>query len=207
MNGVLTAVSTKKVAEMTVDARLNVLRNKPAAPPDTLANPLVFESPFGWIGLAADHGQIVRVVFGHRSYQSLQSHLPTSRLGVTDETAEMLQDLRERLLTFTTGTLDDFQDVPVSLTHLTGFQRRVLQACRQIPVGQTRSYGQLAQQAGSPRAARAVGTVMANNHVPLIIPCHRVIAAGGKLGGFSAPTGTRLKRRLQRLEQEMVANA
>ena len=190
---------------MTVDASLNVLRNKPATTPDTLANCLVFESPLGWIGLAVRHGQIVRLVFGHRSRQSIQPHLPPSSPRDADEASGPLRELRDRLLAFTSGTPDDFLDIPVDTSHLTEFQQRVLQKCREIPVGQTRSYGQLAQQAGSPRAARAVGTVMANNHVPLIIPCHRVIAAGGKLGGFSAPSGIHMKRRLHGLERKMVA--
>jgi len=67
------------------------------------------------------------------------------------------------------------------------------------------TYGQLATRAGSPRSARAVGNVMASNRVPLIIPCHRVVAAGGALGGFSAPHGTRLKRRLLKLEGATIA--
>ena len=64
----------------------------------------------------------------------------------------------------------------------------------------TRSYGEVAAAAGSPGAARAVGQVMAANRTPLIVPCHRVLAAGGKIGGFSAPQGLALKRRLLALE-------
>jgi methylated-DNA-[protein]-cysteine S-methyltransferase len=73
---------------------------------------------------------------------------------------------------------------PLCLRGLTPFQLRVLAACREIPYGEVRTYGWLAARVGSPRAARAVGQVMAANPVPLVIPCHRVVAAGGKLGGF-----------------------
>ncbi len=73
-------------------------------------------------------------------------------------------------------------------------------ACRRIPWGQTRSYAQLAAVAGRPGAARAVGSVMAKNRVPLVVPCHRVIASSGQLGGYSAPQGLSLKRRLLAME-------
>ena len=75
-------------------------------------------------------------------------------------------------------------------------------ACRDIRFGQTVSYGRLAEMAGKPGAARAVGRALAKNPLPLIIPCHRVICANGKIGGFSAPGGVTLKKRLLQLEQE-----
>jgi len=78
----------------------------------------------------------------------------------------------------------------------TDFQRRVWRAARTIPWGQTRTYGELAGMAGSPRAARAVGQCMASNPVPLIVPCHRVIRSGGALGGFSAEGGEAFKKKL-----------
>lgn len=79
-----------------------------------------------------------------------------------------------------------------------GFRRRVLDALRTVPFGRTLSYGELARRAGKPGAARAVGTAMAKNPIPLVIPCHRVLAAGGRIGGFSA--GLALKRALLSLE-------
>jgi len=85
----------------------------------------------------------------------------------------------------------------------TDFQKSVLKAAARIPYGEVRSYGWLAQQAGSPKAARAAGQVMAANPVPIIIPCHRVIASSGKLCGFAG--GLRaldLKKRLLDLEAE-----
>ncbi|GIS60136.1 MAG: hypothetical protein CM1200mP2_23610 [Planctomycetaceae bacterium] len=76
---------------------------------------------------------------------------------------------------------------------------------RQVGYGQTTSYGEVARKIGRPGAARAVGTAMANNTVPILIPCHRVIAASGRLGGFSAPRGTRLKQRLLDLEADAIS--
>ena len=79
------------------------------------------------------------------------------------------------------------------------FQRKVLQACAQIPYGSVRSYGDLARMIGAPRAARAVGTACARNPVPFVVPCHRVIRSGGELGGYGIG-GTKAKERLLRAE-------
>ncbi len=84
--------------------------------------------------------------------------------------------------------------------HLAGsaFERRVWSALKRIPYGQTRTYGEVARAIGRPGAARAVGTANGRNPVPIVIPCHRVVAAGGKLGGFGG--GLSLKKDLLRLE-------
>ncbi|HOI56440.1 MAG TPA: methylated-DNA--[protein]-cysteine S-methyltransferase [Phycisphaerae bacterium] len=87
-------------------------------------------------------------------------------------------------------------DVDIDLDRRTPFQRDVLEACRRIPPGEVVTYGQLAAQVGRPRAARAVGQTMAANPVPLVVPCHRVVAADGSLCGFSAAGGLDAKRRL-----------
>lgn len=93
-------------------------------------------------------------------------------------------------------------DIPVDLTGQAPFHRRVQQACRQIPFGQTETYGGLARRLHLPRAARAVGAAMRHNPVPLLIPCHRVVRSDGSLGGYSAPAGLTLKARLLALEQQ-----
>jgi methylated-DNA-[protein]-cysteine S-methyltransferase len=87
-------------------------------------------------------------------------------------------------------------NVDIDLDDRTPFQRQVLEACRRIPPGEVVTYGQLAAQVGRPRAARAVGQAMAANPVPLVVPCHRVVAADGSLCGFSAAGGLEIKRRL-----------
>jgi len=75
---------------------------------------------------------------------------------------------------------------PLDLSKGTEFQRSVWHALREIPIGETRSYGEVALAIGRPRAVRAVGQACGANPIPLLVPCHRVLAAGGKLGGFSA---------------------
>jgi methylated-DNA-[protein]-cysteine S-methyltransferase len=88
---------------------------------------------------------------------------------------------------------------------VTDFQRKVLDACRAIPPGETLSYAELAVIAGAPGAARAVGNVMRTNRIPLVIPCHRVVGSGGSLGGYSAPDGLAMKRKL--LEREATSRS
>ena len=114
--------------------------------------------------------------------------------------------LVERLQAYAEGADVEFDDVLVALDSMSHFRRRVLAACRAIPRGETRTYGELALAAGVPRAARAVGTTMASNRVAIIVPCHRVVRSGGQLGGYSAPTGSSLKARLLDLEKPGVSN-
>jgi len=89
-------------------------------------------------------------------------------------------------------------NVPVDLSSGTDFQRKVWSTLRKIPRGQTRSYAWLAQQVGKPKATRAVGAACGANPIPVVIPCHRVIASDGSLGGFGG--GLPIKRRLLQLE-------
>ena len=99
------------------------------------------------------------------------------------------------------GAEEDFTAVDLDLSGQDKFRRQVYDALRRVGWGATTTYGALAREVGGgPETARDVGQAMANNPVPLIIPCHRVLAAGNKLGGFSAPGGTASKERMLALE-------
>jgi O-6-methylguanine DNA methyltransferase len=103
-----------------------------------------------------------------------------------------------RLQRYFGGERIDFVDVELDLSWATPFQRAVAEALREIPYGESVTYGELAALAGHPNAQRAAGTFCARNRFPLIVPCHRVVAAGG-LGSFGS-LGTEYKRRLLALE-------
>ena len=107
-----------------------------------------------------------------------------------------LVKLLRRLVALTQGQIDDFADVAIDMSDYTPFRRRVIERCRRIGPGQTMSYAELARAAGSPGAARAVGRCMSSNPLPLVVPCHRVIATGGGLGGYSLGAGISQKRQL-----------
>lgn len=99
------------------------------------------------------------------------------------------------------GEKVDFGDFPLDLGAQSDFCKRIYSALRGVRWGETTSYGALAKELGAgPEAARDVGQAMASNPIPLLIPCHRVLAAGGKLGGFSAPGGAATKSRMLELE-------
>jgi methylated-DNA-[protein]-cysteine S-methyltransferase len=91
-------------------------------------------------------------------------------------------------------------DVPVDLSGVSAFQRQVLLAASQIPRGQVRTYHQVARDIGRPGAARAVGQALSRNPVPIVVPCHRVLAADGTLRGYLGSSGVATKERLLRLE-------
>ena len=99
------------------------------------------------------------------------------------------------------GEKMDFSELQLDLGGQGEFFRKIYAAARRVGWGHTTTYGALAKEVGvGPEAARDVGQAMAKNPVPLIIPCHRVLAAGGKLGGFSAPGGSATKERMLELE-------
>ena len=156
---------------------------------------IVFSSDLGYIATAWRGRRLYRVTFGHAGPQAAIKAIQTEDLQVV-QTDRPMQRLVVRLQAYASGQHQDhFRDVVLDMEELTEFQQAVIRHCRQIRCGKTVSYGELARSAGFPRAARAVGSVMANNRWPLIIPCHRVVAANG-LGGFSARQGLQMKKRL-----------
>jgi methylated-DNA-[protein]-cysteine S-methyltransferase len=114
--------------------------------------------------------------------------------------AEAANQLREYLV----GQRREFT-FPIDWSVLRPFQRSALQATYAIPFGETRTYGELAHQIGHPRAARAVGRAEATNPMPLIIPCHRVVGADGKLHGYGGGEGLPTKEWLLKLEGAVLA--
>jgi methylated-DNA-[protein]-cysteine S-methyltransferase len=104
------------------------------------------------------------------------------------------------LMQYFKGEQQQFEIIPVDLDSMSEFRRRVLDLIRSIPFGVVKSYAGVARMVGSPGAARAVGGALASNSVPIIIPCHRVIAANGRLTGFTAPGGLEMKKYLLQME-------
>ncbi len=102
------------------------------------------------------------------------------------------------------GEKRDLLDVTLDLDGIPDFHRRVYEVARAIPPGQTLTYGEVAEKLASPGAARAVGQALGANPFPIIVPCHRVLAASGKTGGFSAPGGTTTKMRMLTIEGAKV---
>ncbi len=104
-----------------------------------------------------------------------------------------------RIASLLTGGRTDLGDIKVD-PQGSAFERSVWQAARRIPCGEVRSYGDLAREIGAPGAAQAVGLALGRNPVPILVPCHRVLAADGRSGGFSAPGGVATKFRILEIE-------
>lgn len=160
---------------------------------------MVFPSDLGWIAVVGQGRVVHYLTFGHSSLETAVAQLDR-QVSRSLEPEDWNAPLMRQLQAFASGEPVDFRQVEVDLGQVTAFRRRILKICRAIPYGKTLTYGQIASRAGSPGAARAVGTCMASNRIPLIIPCHRVIAGNGGLGGFSAPGGIATKRRLLAME-------
>jgi methylated-DNA-[protein]-cysteine S-methyltransferase len=105
------------------------------------------------------------------------------------------------------GSPRDLAGVGIEMPDASDFERKVYAATRAIPPGQLLTYGQVAARIGQPDAAREVGAALGRNPIPIVVPCHRVVGAGGKLVGFSAPGGIETKRRLLAIERARLGDA
>lgn len=162
----------------------------------------VFETACGWMGLAGHDDLVCQLRLGYDNpadlRRDLRESVPSQQFAGE---CDWHPELREKLQAYAARQKVSFAGVRCVLPPQTEFQRQVIQYVRKIPYGRVESYGDVAAAVGFPGAARAVGTVMSSNRIPIIIPCHRVVAAGGKLGGYSAPRGIELKQWLLDLEQ------
>ena len=165
-----------------------------------------FETEFKWIGLLGCHGKLHGLVLGQANPPGVVQYF-REKFSLCD--TELLvedwnPDLREALECYTRGELIDFTKWRDSLGFMhqhSEFAKRVIHETIQIPYGETMSYSALAEAGGSPKAARAAGSIMAKNTIPILIPCHRVVGKNGDMRGFSAG-GVETKSRLLMLENQ-----
>jgi methylated-DNA-[protein]-cysteine S-methyltransferase len=168
----------------------------------TVRHYLVFETASGFCGIAWNDVGITRFQLPTRSAdateRNLLRRLPGAESGTpTPRVAEAVTAVKR----YFEGEKIDFSDFQLDLEGQDEFFKQIYAATRRVGWGHTTTYGALAKELGAgPEAARDVGQAMAKNPVPLIIPCHRVLAAGGKVGGFSAPGGSAAKLRMLELE-------
>ncbi len=167
---------------------------------------LIFETAGGFCGIAWSDAGVTRFQLPAKSAESterlLLRRLPAAEPGKpTPAIAEAVAEVKR----YFEGEQVDFTGVPLDLDGQDAFFLDIYAAARRIGWGRTTTYGTLAKELGAgPEAARDVGQAMAKNPVALIIPCHRVLAAGGKIGGFSAPGGSNAKLHMLELEGVQV---
>jgi methylated-DNA-[protein]-cysteine S-methyltransferase len=161
----------------------------------------LFDTAIGTCGL----------VWGERGL--LGVHLPDAhpartRAGITHrfpgaspaEPPESVRQAIDGIVALLRGEKRDLREIELDLDGLPEFNRRVYELSRTIPPGSTMTYGEIAMRLGSPGTARAVGQALGQNPWPIVVPCHRVLAADGGMGGFSAPGGVSTKRRMLEIE-------
>ena len=163
----------------------------------------IIDTKAGSIGAAATPAGILRLTLPQagesQAIETLGQGTPLD--GQRDDDA--FSELAERIHRYYQGDAVNFDDLPLDLSDSTPFQRQVLERVRAIPRGSLVSYGVIAAQVARPGAARAVGSVMASNPVCIVIPCHRVVASDGGLGGFGG--GLPMKERMLIMEGALLA--
>ncbi len=160
----------------------------------------VCDTALGWVGIAWSAGGLVALTLPQPSEEAALRLLPQGSTGVDPGSGLDVKTLEAKLLRAYRGeavTFDDALDPRIG----TPFQQRVWKITRAIPRGQTRTYGEIAREFGSPGAARAVGQAMARNPWPMLVPCHRVVGHDGRLTGFGG--GLAMKQHLLEMEKAL----
>jgi len=162
----------------------------------------VVSSPLGWFAVKSCGSVVTDIVIGHRSREDAEAAVRSNanRTGHSPTVRIASDELIDRLSRYFEGEPVLFVDIELDLRELSPFTAKVLRRLVRVDYGRRSNYQELAREAGSPRAARAVGNVMRRNRLPIVLPCHRVLATGGGMGGFSGPGGVSLKERLLDLE-------
>lgn len=165
--------------------------------PRTSVSYTSLSSPIGELLVAATEVGLVRIAFENNDWDAVLEDLGR-RIGPLIEDSAPLAAILEQLEEYFAGQRKEFT-LQLDLRLATGFRRQALEYLRTIPYAHTESYAEVAEGAGSPRAMRAVGSACANNPIPLVIPCHRVVRSDGTLGGYGG--GLNIKEQLLDMER------
>jgi methylated-DNA-[protein]-cysteine S-methyltransferase len=176
-------------------------------PRQTNSGQMVFETGLGFVGIAWSAAGLTRLCLFQRNRSAIERRLEKlDAAGAGDQStapawvAALVPDIKA----YAEGEEVDFSNVPVDLSDVDDFRLAIYDAARKLGFGQTTTYGELAKRAGHAGLPRETGQALGANPVPLVIPCHRILAAGGKIGGFSAPGGSTTKERMLALEGVQV---
>lgn len=163
----------------------------------------IFETELGWVAVVASEIGTLRMSQPEPSLERARERVSPEINGAEFD-PETLEDLRFAVIAYCAGADVDLSEFPIDTSGASPFFAKAWESCRSIPRGETRSYAWLADAAGSPRAARVAGQAMARNRVAFLVPCHRVIAADGGLGGYGGSDGLSMKVRLLKLESARI---
>jgi len=162
----------------------------------------LFDTAVGRCGIAWGKSGICGVHLPEANVSATRRRMLSRYPGVIESAPPpLVQRAIDRIITLLRGEATDLEAIALDMSLVPAFHRRVYELARKIPAGQTLSYGEVAARIGSPGAARAVGQALGKNPFAIVVPCHRVLAAGGKPGGFSASGGVETKLKMLRIEQ------
>jgi methylated-DNA-[protein]-cysteine S-methyltransferase len=165
----------------------------------------LFDTAIGRCGIAWNARGIVATTLAEPDERRARARLARRCPGGDEQTPPpAVQRAIERVVALLRGAADDLADVLLDMDGIPEFNARVYAVARTIPPGATLTYGDVAKRLGAPELAREVGQAMGQNPFPPIVPCHRVVAAGGKTGGFSARGGVATKLRMLAIEGAQV---
>ena len=161
----------------------------------------VLETVIGFMGIAWSEKGLIRLCLPQRNREAVVRRL-LHHPGVSASTdqPQWVVELIASIKAYAAGEDVDFSHVPVDLSGVDDFRLAIYDAARKLGFGETTTYGELAKRAGHAGLARETGAALGANPVPLVIPCHRILAAGGKIGGFSAPGGSVTKEKMLAME-------
>jgi methylated-DNA-[protein]-cysteine S-methyltransferase len=166
----------------------------------------LFETAIGWAGLAWGEAGLVGVHLPERDPETARrSFLRRFSDAEEAQPPAPVQDAIAAIRDLLAGEAVDLTEVPLDLSRTPEFHARVYEIARTIPPGETLTYGEIAERLGDKLLARDVGQALGKNPWPIVVPCHRVTAAGGKLGGFSARGGVNTKLKLLAIEGAKAA--
>ncbi len=172
--------------------------------PTAASDSMVFETALGFVGIAWSDDRpdpalpLPARPVGRRA--PARKARCDGRSGEPSDAPAWVAELIRDIKAYAEGEEIDFSAVPVDLSGIDDFRLAIYDAARKLAFGETTTYGELAKRAGHPGLPRETGQALGANPVPLVIPCHRILAAGGKIGGFSAPGGSTTKEKMLALE-------
>jgi methylated-DNA-[protein]-cysteine S-methyltransferase len=165
----------------------------------------LFETAIGACALAWGENALVTVQLPEHSDAATRARMQRRHPAVAEaEPPPFAQRAIQRIQALLTGERDDLADLPLDMSGVPAFHRQVYDIARAIPPGRVRTYGEIARELGDPGASRAVGQALGANPFAPVVPCHRVLAAGGRSGGFSAEGGTATKLKMLEIERAQL---
>ena len=161
---------------------------------------LIFETALGFVAMAWSDSGLTRLALPAGSREAAARHAAKWQAGPeaadASQAPPFVAEAVALVRRYAEGETVDFSALPFDLAGVDPFRRAIYAAALKLGFGEVTTYGELAERAGFPKMARETGAALGRNPLPLVIPCHRILAAGGRIGGFSAPGGSVTKERL-----------